>query len=52
VAAAAAGGAEATAALRARVGRAAHVEGGGVGHVDPGAATIALLVAALVAHAR
>lgn len=52
VTAAAHAGAEGTAALRARVGRAAHVEGGGLGHVDAGAATIALLVAALVAHAR
>jgi dihydroxyacetone kinase-like protein len=52
VAAAAAAGAEGTVHLAARVGRAAHVEGGGIGHVDPGAATTALLVAALVAHAR
>ena len=45
-AAAAEEGAEATRELPARHGRARHVQGAGVGHVDPGAVSLALMLRA------
>ena len=48
--AAARAGAEATAAMQARHGRAVHLANRGVGTVDPGARTAALLVEALCAN--
>lgn len=46
-AAAAARGAEATAGMSARRGRARHVEGAGLGHVDAGARSVAEILAVL-----
>lgn len=46
-AAAAARGREATRALTARRGRAQYVEGGGKGHLDPGAVSVALILQVL-----
>lgn len=48
--AAAAHGREATRALTARRGRAQYVEGGGKGHVDPGAVSVALILEVLASQ--
>ncbi|MSU91221.1 DAK2 domain-containing protein [Rhodobacteraceae bacterium 2CG4] len=45
--AAAEAGRDATVALRARRGRAQYVEGAGAGHVDPGAVSVAMMLAVL-----
>lgn len=51
-AAAAARGVEKTAEMEAKKGRARYVEGKGVGHVDPGAASLALFFETLCANYR
>lgn len=50
-ASAAAAGAEATRAMPARRGRARYVEGGGLGHVDAGAASVAEMLAVVAEDA-
>ena len=40
-------GRDATREMRARCGRAQHVEGGGVGHLDPGAVSLAMILETL-----
>lgn len=47
---AAAAGRDATAGMAARRGRARYVEGAGVGHLDPGAASVQLILKALAEH--
>ena len=49
---AAADGAEATAAMPARRGRARNVENGGIGCVDPGAASVVLILDVLRENCR
>jgi len=44
-------GAEATRNMAARRGRARHVEGKGVGHLDPGAVSVAEMMTLFAAHA-
>lgn len=44
-------GAEATRTMQAKRGRARHVEGKGVGHLDPGAVSVAEILTLFAAHA-
>lgn len=48
--AAAAAGREATRAMRARRGRAQYVEGAGLGHLDPGAVSLVMMLETLMAE--